>query len=306
MPPSGFSSGGSAGFAFAETGYSRAGTVRHPERWAGPSTPLYLPPTGLQHSFELPDHVQRDAMVHRSAPRVPWDEFLHEWFVWNRFDSDGKPSGEHVALIGPTGQGKTTFMHNLYPLHPFTTLLGTKQRDASIDSFVTAGFIELAEWKQLPAMDYPRRVIRPKAPTLGSLVPVQRKVMADAIEHVFAEGSWDLFIDEGYYIDEVLKLSALLRLIYTQIRSAGVSIVLATQRPAWVPVEVYDQSTHLFFWNDGDARNLRRLTELSVRNQKALREIIPHLEMHQVLYMNTRTGVMCRTRCPKIALPTGR
>ena len=129
---------------------------------------------------------------------------------------------------------------------------------------------------------------------------MQRHVFHDAIEHIYAEGWWDLIIDEGYYIDEVLKLGSLLRLIYTQIRSTGVSIILATQRPAWVPVEVYDQSTHLFFWRDNDARNLRRLREVSVAHEDAIREIIPHLEEHQVLYLNTRTGAMCRTRSPKI------
>lgn len=294
---SGFRSGGFKGFAFGETGYSRAGTPRYPIL----PTPI---PEPSRKRLTVPAHIERDAMVHAAAPRVPWDEFLASWFRWERFDAEGDPSGQHVALVGPTGQGKTTLIHNLYPLHPYTALLGTKQKDTSLDSFVKRGFLELSEWRSLPAQQYPRRLIRPRAPNLASLVPLQRRAIADAIEGVFAEGFWDLVIDEGYYVDEVLKLAALLRLIYTQIRSAGVSIVLATQRPAWVPVEVYDQSTHLFFWSDNDKKNLDRLREVSVKNSVAIREIIPNLEPHQVLYLNTRTGRMCRTRCPKIALPT--
>jgi ABC-type Mn2+/Zn2+ transport system ATPase subunit len=42
------------------------------------------------------------AAVAEAAPRVPWEDF-RETMGWR--------SGEHVGMIGPTGQGKTTLMH---------------------------------------------------------------------------------------------------------------------------------------------------------------------------------------------------
>jgi ABC-type nitrate/sulfonate/bicarbonate transport system ATPase subunit len=45
---------------------------------------------------------RRLARVATDAPRIPWADFLANHFQWER--------GEHVALIGPTGQGKTTMM----------------------------------------------------------------------------------------------------------------------------------------------------------------------------------------------------
>jgi hypothetical protein len=296
----GFGAPNTAGFAFGRTGYSRVGTPRHPELWTPPKAQRVEPVS------EVSRETLRDADVHRAAPRIPWENFLDEYFEWKNVDAEGNPSGQHVALIGPTGQGKTTMLFALYPIHRFTAVFGTKPQDASLTSFERVGFERLDHWKSIDPKHVPRRLIWPQPRKLGEMVPIQRQVFTDAVEHIYAEGWWDVFIDEGYYIDEVLKLSALLRLMYTQIRSTGVSIVLATQRPAWVPVEVYDQSTHLFFWRDTDARNLRRLQEVSVAHSDLIRHIIPNLEQHQVLYLNTRTGVMCRTRSPKIDLPTGR
>lgn len=284
-----------AGFKFGETGYTRAGTPRQPyfapHRYETDQHLRHDEPRTRFDEREIPDNVKRDAMVATAAPRIPWDEFLSEHFRWLR--------GEHIGLIGPTGQGKTTMIFNLFPLHPFTVVFGTKPRDDTLDAFVKSGFERIERWRSEDPMHTPRRLLWPKPQSLSKMVPLQKQVFSDAVEDIFAEGHWDIIIDEGYYFDEVLKLGSLLRLMYTQVRSMGISLLLGTQRPAWVPVEVYDQSTHLFFWRDNDKRNLDRLREVSVIHQEAIREIVPNLEMHQVLYLNTRTGFMCRTRCPR-------
>jgi hypothetical protein len=298
-----------AGFRFGETGYSRVGTPRHPSSGktilSESEAAAHERERGLKHGSvygkqfsDVTPEVARDAMVATKAPRIPWDKFYHEILEWRR--------GEHFSLIGPTGGGKTTMLFNLYPLHPFTTVFGTKPRDENMDAFVKEGFLRLESWRNLDARDYPRRVIWPQMQKLSDMIPHQRQVFTHAFEAIYREGNWDLIIDEGYYIDEVLKLGAMLRLFYTQARAMNISLVLATQRPAWVPVEVYDQSTHLMFWRDNDERNLKRLRDVSVIHSAAIREIVPNLELHQVLYLNTRTGFMCRTRAPKIDMSTGR
>lgn len=225
------------------------------------------------------------------APRVPWDKFLRDVFKWR--------NGQHVALIGPTGQGKTTLLVQLAPLHPYVTVFGTKPRDETMEYFLKRGWLKMERWRSLDPRDFPKRVLWPDATRLDSRQN-QRMVFADAMERIFREGGWTVVIDETWYFVNELKLESYIKLYLLQARSLGISLVNATQRPAFVPLEIYDQSTHLFFFRDNDETNLRRLSGISWRSADLIRSIVSELDEHQVLYVNTRTGQMARTRSPKV------
>jgi hypothetical protein len=92
--------------------------------------------------------------------------------------------------------------------------------------------------------------------------------------------------------------------VWTQGRSLGISHIVATQRPRWVPLEMYDQSKHLFFWQNGDQRSLDVLGDINRRSSALVKEIIMNLEPYQVLYVNSRTGDMMRTRPPAPSFDT--
>lgn len=233
----------------------------------------------------------RMAKLSTEAPRVPWDEFLTKYFRWEQ--------GEHVALIGPTGQGKTTLLTNLLPLHPYVVVFATKPKDESMSRLIRTGYYPVKEWQRLDPKQYPRRVLWPDAGQLDSVL-TQKNVFHDAFQKIYREGGWTVAIDELWYIDNVLKLEMDVKLYLLQARALGISLLAATQRPAWVPLEIYDQSTHLFFWRDNDETNLRRLSGISFRSADLIRSVVSELEKFQVLYINTRTGQMFRTRAPKI------
>jgi energy-coupling factor transporter ATP-binding protein EcfA2 len=233
----------------------------------------------------------RLAKLSREAPRMPWDKFLTDVFKWEQ--------GEHVALIGPTGQGKTTLLTQLLPLHPFVTVFATKPRDESMERLIRTGYYPIKRWQSLDPAEYPRRVLWPDASLLNS-VNEQREVFHDAFARIYREGGWTVAIDELWYINNVLKLEMDVKLYLLQARALGISLLAATQRPAWVPLEIYDQSTHLFFWRDNDETNLRRLSGISFRSADLIRSVVSELERFQVLYINTRTGEMFRTRAPKV------
>lgn len=244
---------------------------------------------------------ERAARVTALAPRIPW----------NRFAGTGKmfdPSpGEHVGIIGPTGQGKTVLQNHILPLFPFVAVFATKRVDVSMNDLVErGGYVRLAAWHRLNPIDAPRRVIWPQANSLKDTIPRQREIFEDAINSIFMEGGrpannpvgWAIAIDELWYFTNMLKLDTEIKMILLQGRSAGISLIAATQRPAWVPLEVYDQSTHLFFFRDNDSRNLDRIAGIGVADRGAVKDLIANLDKHQVLYVNTRTGQMARTRAP--------
>lgn len=240
--------------------------------------------------FSLPQRVPiTKASIAENAPRIPWDKFITR-MNWR--------NGEHVGLIGPTGQGKTTLLLQLLPMHPYVTVFGTKPRDPVMRSLADDGYIFLERWRELDPEKYPRRVIWPNARTLGSK-DIQRDVFSHAMESIYVEGQWTLAIDETWYFDNVLRLGELIKLYLLQARSLGISLVAATQRPAWVPRELYTSATHLFFWRTNEEQDLQSLSGMGGTSSRIIREIVANLERYQTLYVNTRTGKMYRTRVPK-------
>lgn len=233
----------------------------------------------------------RLARIATQAPRVPWDEFLTDYFHWGQ--------GEHVGLIGPTGQGKTTLLTSLLPMHPYVVVFATKPRDESMERLIRTGYYPIKRWQSLDPYKFPKRVLWPDAFDLDSFTH-QREIFHDAFARIYREGGWTVAIDELWYVNNILKLEMDVKTYLLQARALGISLLVATQRPAWVPLEVYDQSTHLFFWRDNDETNLKRLSGISFRSADLIRSIVADLDQYQVLYVNTRTGKMIRTRAPKI------
>jgi hypothetical protein len=75
-------------------------------------------------------------------------------------------------------------------------------------------------------------------------------------------------------------------------RSLNVSFVAATQRPSWVPLEAYDQATHLLLWRETDKRNLSRLGDIGGVDTELIRSVVPTLPKHDFVYVNTRDGTI--------------
>ena len=259
-------------------------------------------PTNPHASFSSQLPVQSPetlslAKVSTDAPRIPWDTFIDGHFSWS--------AGQHLAVIGPTGQGKTTLMYHLLPLHPYVVVMATKPRDKSMVSLAATGYHVMQRWQSLDPKYYPRRIVWPDASRLDS-VALQKKVFTHALDTIYREGGWTVAIDELWYFIHELKLDKAVRLYLLQARSLGISLCVGTQRPAFVPLEVYDQSEHLFFFRDNDETNLRRMSGIAYRSAGLIRHLVSNLEDHQALYINTRSGFMCRTRSPEIPAIVGR
>ena len=237
--------------------------------------------------------TKRLAEFGNEAPRIPWQSFLTSVFNWR--------TGEHIGLVGPTGLGKTTLLVNLLPLKPYVVVFATKPRDKTMDTLIANGYMKMERWQSVDANQFPRRVLWPDATRLKSKA-TQKVVFNDAMEKIYREGGWCVALDETWYMTNILDLDEEIKTYLLQARSLGISLVAATQRPAWVPREIYTSSTHLFFWRTNDETDLKSISGIGWRSAKLIQDLVANLELFQVLYVNTRTGLMCRTRCPQVAI----
>jgi len=226
------------------------------------------------------------------APRVDWQTFLAS-LNWRQ--------GEHVSLVGPTGQGKSTLGLALLHRRRYVMVLATKPKDATLDRLTKRRheprYRLIRDVDDRTPVDA-RYLIWPKFTTAADQA-VQADVMHRALDATFAEGAWCIYVDELSYMVRQLGLGNMLTLIWQQGRSLGVSLMGATQRPAWVPLELYSQATHVFIWKHNDRRDLDRLGGIASAGDvdpATIRQIVGHLSKNQFLYVNTRTGEMLRSR----------
>ena len=229
-------------------------------------------------------------------PILTWDQFrtLMDW-----------QQGEHVGIIGPTGQGKSTLALALLHDRDYVCMFATKPRDSTLDRFAAEyDYRVLKQWNGRMRTDpgrftrgYPRRVLWPLAQDLHSATH-QRSVFESALSSIYREGGWTVYFDELWIMCRTLRLDHEFKTYLMQSRSNEISVVASSQRPAWIPVEVYDQSTHLLFCRDNDRTNLERISGVGYLDSRRIREIVPRLERYQFLYINTRNGAMCRTTAP--------
>jgi hypothetical protein len=220
---------------------------------------------------------------------VEWDTLInHLYGTWKQ--------GEHFAIVGPTGAGKTTFESRILPIRKYVVIFVTKIYDDTLTGDFP-GFERIEKWPPKSHQDkvllWPRLS---RKETIRDIIIKQRRVFQSALDRIFKDRHWTVVFDEQHYMCQVLKLEPENAMYLHQGRSSGLTVVNGTQRPAWVPVVTYSSASHAAIWNTNYRDDLKRLSDLGGLNSRELENNIQRLGKHEFIYVNTRQGDVMRSQ----------
>jgi len=229
------------------------------------------------------------------------DEFISDYVA--------PEPGQHIAMIGPNGVGKTTIGMKLLAqcvaLHPETiglALAMKPHRGPKADGRRSTGDPTVARltralggritrqwrphWRHNLMGDPAFWTLWPKHTTeFRADVANHSAVFRDAIIDSYNEGNRWIFADEIYSLCAELKLDPELIHVWSKGRSMKCAIIGATQRPAFVPKWMYSSAKHLFLWRDPDADARKRYGEISGVDPRRVLALTDGLRKHECLYV---------------------
>lgn len=234
-----------------------------------------------------------------------WERFAE------RFACQWSP-GQHVALIGPTGTGKTTAALHLLPMRRYVLAFDPKGGDRTL---AAAKFRRLERWPGVAGMDshladdedrgqpshYTVGPVVERTADFAALIEAQRAALDDA----FSMGGWTVYVDELQLLADrrMHGLGAEIEKLLIAARNKGVSVVSSWQAPRWVPRAAADQATWMMVWHTRDTDVVARLGEMAGRPRAEMRGLLKALEPHcVVVFGRDPSQPVVVTRAPPVIL----
>jgi hypothetical protein len=253
----------------------------------------FVPAHLRTYDLGLTDDDMRE--LEHGVPRIEWDEMdetLHE--KWK--------AGQHFAIFAPTEGGKSHLIRRgLLPLWKRYPVMWIrfKQRDDSTAGFGTKvdryPVIERAKYKvrgrdseaweddpewflvQLGEYRFDANAPQDRSPSWHHA----RRVCGEAMDRAFREGGWVLVIDEVLAINgknpPARDLGSQLENCLQRGRTQPLTMILATQQPAWNNPSMYDQARWVALGRPLDEARYERMGELG-GSRKAVEAILPTLK----------------------------
>lgn len=194
---------------------------------------------------------------------IEFDKFL----AW--FGASWTP-GKHVALVGPTGEGKSTFAVHALQQRKWVMALDAKGED---DTLEASGFTRITSFP-LPrrirndiAEGLPARLIIGGSARTDREERALKSLMRKAIAEVRQQGGWTVYADEFQVLADLRMFGlgkAIEQLLITA-RKNRTSVMTSFQAAAWVPRAATRQAAFIVLWPTRDRSMIKAVAEAAGR-----------------------------------------
>ncbi len=215
-----------------------------------------------------------------------------DWPEFEALFAKAHKQGEHVAVVGPTGGGKSTVVVALGKVigsrraknkRPASVVfLVTKPKDRTISGMIAKpnedGFHEIKRWP--PAYGEEHAIVWPRGGGASTVSARQRAVFLPLMDVIYQEGGQTVVIDEAAEFERPqphgLGMSATMEKFWSNARSNDLTLLAGTQRPRNVTRLMWSEPQWIFVLRPEDEEDLKRVAELSGQ-KKAVLEIVDGL-----------------------------
>lgn len=262
------------------------------------------------------------------AVLLDWDREFLPWVRGKKTHGDAngtrvplpppwKP-GQHWALIGPTGEGKSTFAVGILSLRKWVLSLDPKGEDETLES---SGYVRV------------RSMPPPKGSPVGKPKPGTDRWIWDQVEHGRPVGliagfeavtdeedaalhalmkdsviwcrrtrGWTLYVDEFELLSSqrMFRLGPDIERMLITARRAGTSVVTSFQAAAWVSKHATRQASFTSLWPTRDRSMIQAVAESMGRDWRIIAAAVDELPAYHVLVIPKQVRApMLITSAPK-------
>jgi hypothetical protein len=205
--------------------------------------------------------------------------------------------GQHTLISGATGSGKTELAAELLRAQTdkgafaVTFVSKLKPDETILRSY--RDWTRWKDWKRRPKPYENKILLWPDVDGIPyrEAIEIQKNVFRKAFDAVQADGFWSVFFDDALYMcdPELVGMRSDLAVSHAMGRSGKLTLLTATQRPAHLPLILYNSAHHAFIAKTTEDADLKRLSGLdSTVGRKELEPIITKLPEHDFLWVQAR------------------
>lgn len=228
------------------------------------------------------------------------------------FMEDNWRQGEHIAVIAPTGEGKSTFTGGLMAVRRYVLVLDVKGGDSTLDGL---GFPRLTSWpgkKKIESMlvdndenNKPSRyVIGGENRTAADAAKLKSTIEA-TLRDAYEMGGFTVNADELQLLTDprFMNLREHVDKILIAARDRRISFVGSYQAPSWVTPHASKQATWVAVAYTRDTDVVNRLAEILGRPKSEIRGAVEGLDKHHFIVANRNPREPLRLTMPDYIPP---